>query len=844
MMTSPFPSTARAVALTSAIAALLLTATSCGDDTHGFGTPAGRLVPRVNVITAIEGEYTAGEIYGPGYTFPTPDDFSLVITDASGMYGGQWESVADYPQQEAVNIGQYTLTAFTPGDIEGFGTPAFMGIATYSVCEDDVVDAVIDCRLAGAVVKVEYTDAAIRYFKTVEAILHSSGGGSYFSYPVSESRPLLLLPGDMTVDVAMTLSDGRSVTIAAATLPAIEAAHCYSLTVDVDTSAQPQLVVTTSASTEDSRRIPLTDELFDSPGPQVTTEGFESGIPLSIIEGDDPPARLLMNATSVSALTLTCRCPTLLAKGFPAETDLLHTTPETTEKLRELGLVWGDAGTVDFTEVIPHIDYIPNHSRNELLLQARDAAGRVSEPAALVINTIDADINVTRIGDAVAGIDHATVHITTRITDLAQNLLIETFDNTSGQWNVAEIVDCVHDPASSSYAVTFAIPSGTGDIAVRVSYCDRVKAEGTVKRVSPVYTVEVDAFARMARMRITADTHEMASIIAENISVYDGNKACTVYNRYTDAAIIEVAGLTPSTRYTLTTTVMGSPAYTAGNVPVNFTTESAGEVPNGDFEDYETTIATTRLPSGGRYSQTMVNIFNQQNFTTFTVNTPRHWATTNPKTFCKSAHTKNTWYMHPSVMLSSESPSGNMSVEIVNTAWDTNGAPIPDYAQTSQPYLTYNPNIPAIAHKAVGRLWLGSYSFDPATLSETFHEGIAFSSRPRMLNGLYKYLPGSTASAEKATAIVKVWGRVDGKETEIARGETLLGFCADFTAFSVPVTYNRFGVKATKICIIFAASSDMGSIDHETATVVTLPDPLSATSTGNRLWIDNLTFAY
>ncbi len=41
-------------------------------------------------------------------------------------------------------------------------------------------------------------------------------------------------------------------------------------------------------------------------------------------------------------------------------------------------------------------------------------------------------------------------------------------------------------------------------------------------------------------------------------------------------------------------------------------------------------------------------------------------------------------------------------------------------------------------------------------MTETYDEGIEFASRPMALNGFYKYLPGSTATAERGFVRVEV----------------------------------------------------------------------------------------
>ena len=71
-----------------------------------------------------------------------------------------------------------------------------------------------------------------------------------------------------------------------------------------------------------------------------------------------------------------------------------------------------------------------------------------------------------------------------------------------------------------------------------------------------------------------------------------------------------------------------------------------------------------------------------------------------------------------------------------------------------------------------------------------------------------------------------------------------LPIASDFTAFSVPLEYRMFGVKATGIKVMFSSSSMCGTIAQETASIVTDPDPPAAVSVGGRLWIDNITLAY
>ena len=51
-------------------------------------------------------------------------------------------------------------------------------------------------------------------------------------------------------------------------------------------------------------------------------------------------------------------------------------------------------------------------------------------------------------------------------------------------------------------------------------------------------------------------------------------------------------------------------------------------------------------------------------------------------------------------------------------------------------------------------------------------------------------------------------------------------------------------IKATHLKIMFASTSNIGTIEDETMKIITTNDAPSASSIGSELWIDNLTFSY
>ena len=200
--------------------------------------------------------------------------------------------------------------------------------------------------------------------------------------------------------------------------------------------------------------------------------------------------------------------------------------------------------------------------------------------------------------------------------------------------------------------------------------------------------------------------------------------------------------------------------------------------------------------------------------------------------------------MQPSTYTVTDVMEGAFAVAIESTSWDVDGEKIPDYRQTGTPYVNYNKNIPQISNRAAGRLFLGEYHFDVATMTEKYIEGIEFASRPTSLNGYYKFVPCVSDITDSGIVLVEVIGMVEGKEMVISRTSHELPAAVGYTAFSVPLSYKQFGVKATGLKVMFASSKHYGSMEEESASVVTYSDAVTSTSHGGVLYVDNLTFSY
>lgn len=825
--------------------------TGCSSDENPMSSGSGRIVPQIGLDAEI---YSSENPQGrSSASAPTVSDLKLALTSASGSYKKTWSSVDLFPSEEAFKVGDYTMEAYSGSiDDEGFEKPYYYGSQDFTVYEDKTTEVNIVAKLANTMVSISYTDAFKNYFTNYSAELHSTGG-NYISYSADEVRPAYLRPGTVSLSLSVTKPNGTKATLQPATINAL-AQHHYRITLDVNGGEVGNAVLVISFDETlqtETVNIELSDELMNAPAPVVTAEGFTPGTALSLFEGSTPKEQVRFMLTArggLSSVMLTTQSQSLIEQGWPTEVDLMQATEMQKSRFSALGLkvsgLWKNPdqmAIVDFTDVFANIKYIEGNSSSAFTIVVKDKMTKVNEPVTLSVETKPIEVSIVSVSEAEIGVNESDMVIAYNGEDFEEKITIET-RNTYGVWSVAQILSV---DKTTDYSVKISVPEGNADIPVRILYNGEVKAEGTILRGTPNYSVSVDAFASKAYIKLSPENASLLSAIISNASIYINEAKVTITSRDAESGILEIDGLTPATSYSLKTALISSPDEEDYSAPIEFTTESRLDVPNGSFEDIETTIDGVKINCGGIYYETKLSINPYQNEQTFTVSTPEGWATVNGKTFCMDASRQNTWYMQPSSMIVADAiQSGTYAMKLVNTAWDTDGVEIAKYNFTwgkAESNWGASQNKPStIKYRAAGKLFLGSYSFTAATNTETYTEGVAFASRPSALNGFYKY---SATSSSSDTGIVMV-ELLSSDGAVIASGSVALVAKGDYTAFTLPLTYSQFGVKATKLKIMFASSASAGTIAEETAAIVTTDDLKTASSLGNALWVDNLTFSY
>lgn len=392
--------------------ALLLGLCSCGDDEGLHGRGSGKIAPQVCVD-----HQTVQKAKARSAAAIDVEQLTLSLTSADGSFEESWSGVSAFPTDRQFRTGDYTLTAcYGSIDDEGFDKPCYLGSAHFKVVDSQTATPTVTATLANQMVSVSYTDAFRRYMTDWSAEVHAAGG-AYISVGKDELRPAYLRPGTTTVNVSFTKPNGKSATLQAISFEGV-ARHHYTVTVDINNGQVGDAVMTVTfddSTVSESIDIELSDELLSSPAPTATAAGFEHDQALHFNAGNTPdlhPKFNLMARGGLAAVTMTTQSRALLAKGWPAELDLLSADAAQQTALNSLGFkgmgLWRNPdkmAAVDLSGIIEQLDYLPGgDNQTAVTLVVRDRLGKVSDPLTLrvavevpfTLNCNDADVYTNR----------------------------------------------------------------------------------------------------------------------------------------------------------------------------------------------------------------------------------------------------------------------------------------------------------------------------------------------------------------------------------------------------------------------------------------------------------------
>lgn len=821
-----------------AVSAIAISLFGCSSEEKNAASTSGKISPFVQLLPDAVTSQTSRATYSD----ITASDLTLKLVSDDGSVNRTFNSVDDFPTNEEFKTGKYTLSAFY-GDkgTEGFEKPYFYGEQKFDVKANETTSVSLTSSLANTMVTVSYTEAFRNYMSSYNAILHSAGG-EYNFYGPTETRPIYLNPGQVTLLVRVVKNNGTEARLEVASFTA-EPRHHYRFTVDVNNGevGNPTLVVTLDEQLgREDVIIDLSESILNAPAPTITTEGFASGDVIEAIGATKPADNMKMNVVArggIRSVKLTTESEYLLMQAWPQEVDLAIADEIMQSRLKAFGLstlgIWNNPdqmGVIDFTEVVAHIKYSPLIKTNtsKFTLVVTDRQGKTSEPATFIINTIRATLILSNPSVLPIGETSLSVDVEFNGSDIRKNVIFE-YRNDRGTFSPLTVADITELPEANKYRVTLTVPNTASDLIIRARYNDTESQTITVKHIVPEYELGVDerdVFSTTAMVEVKCTEIDPASIatICQFYVSTDGGATWQPTNASRDGAFVKLSRLTPSTSYMVRAIANG----TESKVQPSFTTEAQPRLQNGSMGDWD------RID--GQTSYWWVSFPRPKDYATIGY-TPM-WDTMNQLTTSEGG--KNTsWINRDGCAYSAI--SGTISTKIDDSnlgGYIGQGALIRTVGWGGGNGATATSGMGTCQHITPGELYLGH--FDTGSKQAVY--GVDWKSRPSGLKFWYKYEPHSADDVAYAEiSVTDADGKSHSKTIELAAE-------SNWTEITLPLNYPKSTAKANKLTVKFKSSNIVRDDKQFINTTYLTPPPPRNTSDGtymgSQLYIDEIELIY
>lgn len=799
-------------------ALLIAAGSSCSDDYNPGGGTSGKINPQLDLdVNAITSRSTsAGRDASP----VSVNDLKLRLSSTDGSFVKEWNSIADFDNNELFKVGTYTLEAIY-GDVEdeGFEKPYYYASTQLTVKENKVTQVSMNAQLTNSMVSIATTEAFRSYFTNYSFQAHAEGG-DYVNFTSSETRPGYLRPGKVTVTADVTKPNGLSATLEAAVFVA-EPKHHYTVTVDVNNgqAGDAQLVITyDDMLSQEDVYIDLSDEILSAPAPAVIAQGFEAGTTATVIEGSSDaaaPAFFINAEGGIKSVVLSTKSTSLIEQGWYNEIDLAAATPAQQSKLKSLGLdvkgLFGNIGQmaqIDLSDVLSHIRYLEGSDNvSEFTVVAKDNYSKVSDPLTFSVKVEPIVIGLSEDATPSVGASTMTVALTYNGTDVARNVKIQ-YKNLRGTWSDATITK-VTEVSDNNYIVEIdGIPADDTTVTLRAVAAGKESDEVTIAKGGfTIASTANDMFATRARIVPAYFDDELeaaASSVKYEISE-DGSNFTPVSHTMESDGSSWLTGLPSGKSLTVKATINGKIAKT------EITTEEAAQLPNSKMEEW------WMARSGGNWQFYYA-------FAEGTETAMQAWDTINEETTSEPG--SGTFGGAAYKALSSTKPDASghdgQCALIRTVAWGSGN--------------TAAGSISAVDHISAGQLYLGKFN----AIGQTPNYGYLFTSRPVSLSFWAKYQ--AQKSDDYGSAEIRV---LDASGNEICSNSIDISTDhGNWGIFTMPLQYPVNAPKAASIVVIFKSTAHPNGA---TKDYIKLPGFAAGKGTeviGGQLYIDDIKLNY
>lgn len=778
---------------------------------------------------------------------PDVSRFSLSLQSPDAGYAKEWQAFSEFvSDRKLFPVGTYEVTARSFGDdMEGVDVVPYSGSVRVLLSDNTSTTAKLACAVATSLVSVSASQAFKSYF-THYSVRLKSELGRYVDIPSDGAHVASILPGRVDIELSLTRSDGRSVSINPAEIADAHAGEHYEIRLDVKSGSTPMLqMIYDKATLQTPRLIPLDDRLFDGKNPEIETIGFSSGKDNILVEHTSGTSAMKCDIKSPGGLASLKLTVLPSANGQSYEKELVGLDAVALEQtgIRAAGNIKeSQAAEVDFSGILPLLSAAEGgeDAVYRFILQAKDLYGRVAEtPAMLVVQSKPVVLSIERPKPIGMDATEATLTVDYNGTDFSKNVEIRKSDG-EGEW-VKVVPKSVKEEQGRAVAVIPVTAGGESQKFMAV-YRNGWRKSSVVEIVRnvPAYTVRSGSDNVWSSKVDLYVASESLSAVVPYLTVLvkseGGEWHPAVTERNVATGRITVSTLMPSTSYTISVgSGSGSPKL------LNVRTESAVQLTNNSFEDRQRTINIKTIYCGGKYSN-LVSWMPLYNTASIRVDEPKSWASVNAKTCSEYARTANTWFKVPTTESIEGGYEGAYAVKLRNAAWDPEGVEPPRDVRTDREY--YSSKVPEIKYRAAGKLFLGSYSYDKSG-RETYNEGIPFSSRPTAVMGSYSYVQDPHDTAERGMVRIRILAGSGNDKVVIGEGVGYLSPSTSYKTFRVEVKYTVRDRRATELQLMISSSSYASySIEEESRRIKTTNYLQRGVSTGAELIIDNIGLLY
>lgn len=822
---------------------------------------------------------------------PPVADFHIRVSKNDGSNTKLFNSVEEFVGNASFPAGSYSIEAFygdpsVQGSIES-GDKSYRYAYYYGVTENVTVlegqttEVQLQASLANSIVSIEYSDEFKNYFSEWNTSLQTDGN-SPLNLGAREAMSYLI-PGNVSINISAKLPNGKSLTLHPGDFSA-EAHHMYKMryTIYNGEVGNAKLAIEFDDNLESEPFVvDLSDDLESAEAPTVTTDGFVDNQSFASLEGIKFDGVIKFNVLApggIAEAKLTVESnsyrPNYLINGSVnlCAADDLAQGQMYADGVKAVGFFKnpGQMAQLDLTELCKHL---PEGS-HKFIFQITDKYMQTHDPVAVTVSILPTEIAMST-QPAPFGEGYADILVSYNGPDPTAPGANPFSFKIQGDLNYDDVEILSISKANATRSAEFPVH----DYSYRISVpeCDRdelpvrlyfegvelVSQRGNIPYIYPDYSLLYDATGSVIMIKIdesdpTANKRLLKKL---HVNIDGANVSESSLTRDLDLLTISIpVRNVAGSSYEVKTTLESASTPKAYATAYSLTTETPDPVPNGDFETLTETINTT-INQGGTWTHTTLSTAHRYSTTlSMIIKEPNQWYSSNSITCNLSASNLNSWYVIPSVYnttltwLSNQpeakvwgigqsaytstadvyknlnAASGNNAMVVRNVAWDLNGPEIPNNSQTgNDDFSNYFCNKePAIANRTAGYLKLGTEA----------NPGIAFTSRPVRLKGVYKYELDATTRDASEKGVVQI--KIFSGSNEIGSGQVELEAQANYSEFTVPISYvaDIFNKKATRLEISICSSNKSEIITTNYC------NKEECCSRGAALTIDNLTFEY